>query len=150
MPAAQGSGRTADPESGLVTAPLGRRFLSLVYELLLLAALIWCASLLFWAIERQITDGHARTFFQAYIALLAGAYYVWQWTHGGQTLPMRTWRLKLVTVDGQPVPALRALVRYVAALASAAALGLGFIWALVDPDRQFLHDRLAKTRIVRV
>ena len=150
MPAARESRRIAEPEFDLTAAPFGRRLLSLVYEVLLLAALLWCASLLFWVIERQITDSHARAVFQFYIAAVAGVYYVWQWTHGGQTLPMKTWRLKLVAADGGTVSTGRALVRYVAAIVSVALLGLGFIWPLVDRDRQFLHDRLAKTRIVRV
>jgi len=36
----------------------------------------------------------------------------------------------------------------VLALISLGVCGLGFAWALVDKDRQFLHDRLAGTRLV--
>ena len=148
MPLAQrggGSDRVAAPPA---YAPLGRRFLSLIYEALLLAALLWCAALLYAAIEREIASTHSRTLFQLYVASVAGTYFVWQWTHGGQTLPMKTWRLRLVSRTGGALATRQAVVRYLAAGAGALALGVGFIWAVFDRDRQFLHDRLAGTRIV--
>ena len=85
---------------------------------------------------------------QFWVLAVAGGYFAWFWTHGGQTLPMKTWKLKLVRFDGAPVSLGRALHRYVIAVLGFFALGLGFLWALVDRDRQFLHDRLAGTALV--
>jgi uncharacterized RDD family membrane protein YckC len=99
----------------------------------------------------------------------AGAYFAWSWSGGRRTLPMKTWSLALERRDGRRVDARTALVRYLAAwigpaaaLASFAALhpmGLGahaawlvalnYLWAFADPERHFLHDRIAGTRIVR-
>ncbi|HEV7803535.1 MAG TPA: RDD family protein [Burkholderiales bacterium] len=137
------------PELPLVLAPLPRRVVSLIYEALLLAALLWCAALLFGIIESRLTPSHARTVFQAYVVLILGAYFVCQWTRGGQTLPMKTWRMRLVKRNGKPVDARVAWVRYLAGLVGLLLFGVGFLWALFDPERQFLHDRLAGTRIVR-
>ena len=148
MPLAHDGGRALPAGAPLVLAPLGRRLLSLIYEILLVAALLWVASLLFAVVEGQIAASHARTVFQLYLAFVVGAYFVWQWTHGGQTLPMKTWRLRLVDADGAPIGAARASARYILAAAGALAVGLGFIWAVADRDRQFLHDRVAGTRIV--
>jgi uncharacterized RDD family membrane protein YckC len=147
-PASRG-GSTAQAGAPPLLAPLGRRLLSLIYEALLLAALLWCAALLFGAIEIEAATRHARALFQAYLVLVTGAYFTWQWTHGGQTLPMKTWRLRLVSVSGDTVGPRLAWLRYAIALAGSLAGGIGFVWALVDPDRQFLHDRLAGTRVVR-
>ena len=133
----------------MILAPIGRRLLSLIYEIVLLAALLWCSALLYWAIEHELATTHARRLFQIYLAGVAGAYFVWQWTHGGQTVPMKTWRLRLVGRDGERVPTRQAVMRYFAAMAGSLALGCGFLWAFVDRDRQFLHDRIAGTRIVR-
>lgn len=133
----------------MTLAPLGRRLLSLIYELLLLAALLWCAGLVFSLLEHALTRSHPRTLLQIYLALVTGGYFVWQWTHGGQTLPMKTWRLKLVDAEGNAVGARRAWVRYGAALAGTLAFGAGFVWGFFDRDRQFLHDRIAGTRIIR-
>jgi len=105
----------------------------------------------------------------AAIALVCGWYCVWLWSGGRRTLAMKTWRLALATRDGAVCGIGRALARYAAwwigpALAVALAgmllrrfddavwalplLGLNYAWALVDPDRQFLHDRIAGTRLV--
>jgi uncharacterized RDD family membrane protein YckC len=147
--AAPEGGAAARAQRPPLLAPLPRRFLSLVYETLLLAALLWCAALLFGAIEIEAASSHGRALFQAYLLLVTGTYFTWQWTHGGQTLPMKTWRLRLVSVSGGAIGARLAWLRYAIALAGTLAGGIGFLWALADRDRQFLHDRLAGTRVVR-
>jgi len=119
-----------------------------VYELLLLTALTFIAIMPFLAILGDSTQGWRRHALQAWIAFVCGAYFVSFWTRGGQTLPMKTWRLRVVRWDGAPVGVPRAIHRYVIALLGFAAAGLGFAWALVDRDGQFLHDRLAGTAIV--
>ena len=100
-------------------------------------------------VELELRFTHARGAFQVYLILVAGAYFVSQWVRGGQTLPMKTWGLKLVGRDGAAVTWRQAWVRYMIALAGLAAVGLGFAWALFDRDGLFLHDRIAGTRIVR-
>jgi uncharacterized RDD family membrane protein YckC len=132
-----------------VAAPLIARLASLLYEALLLAAVLWLAALPLALLETGLGLPHVRWLYQAYLVLVAGVYFVWQWLRGGQTLPMKTWRLKLERRDGGTLEARQAALRYLFALASLAAFGLGFAWALVDRDRLFLHDRLAGTRIVR-
>ena len=133
----------------IILASLGRRAVALIYEALLLAALLWCASLLFEVLQTQLSATHMRALFQVYLLGLAGLYFVWQWRHGGQTLPMKTWGIMLITRDGNALDAPQAWLRYLLAALGTALLGLGFLWALIDRDRQFLHDRLAGTRIVR-
>jgi uncharacterized RDD family membrane protein YckC len=127
---------------------IGRRLASALYDSLLLAALVLVATFPFLAFFGDSTSGWRRHVLQAWVLGVAGAYFAWFWTHGGQTLPMKTWRLRLVRHDGAPVSLARALHRYVLATLGLFALGLGFLWALVDRDRQFLHDRLAGTAIV--
>ena len=129
---------------------LARRLASAVYDLLLLVALVLVATFPFLAVFGDSTAGWRRHVLQGWVLAVAGAYFVWFWTHGGQTLPMKTWRLKVVRVDGAPVTPWRALHRYALAVLGLFAAGLGFLWALVDRDRQFLHDRLAGTALVEV
>lgn len=129
-------------------ASLKRRFLSLVYESLVLAALLLAGALPVVILTRHWDHAIARPVLQFWLLLVCGLYYVWQWVRNGQTLPMKTWRLRLVTRNGSPLTTTRAALRYTVALASTLALGLGFLWALMDRDRLFLHDRLAGTRII--
>jgi uncharacterized RDD family membrane protein YckC len=83
-----------------------------------------------------------------HLFVLMALYFIWCWSHGGQTLPMQTWKIKLIGVKLSKPP-LRALaLRYCLAWPSLLFFGVGIVWALFDRDRQFLHDRLAATRIV--
>ncbi len=136
-------------DSGKPRAPLSRRALSLVYETLLLIALALAGSLPLVMLTHDMNDGLARLLLQVYLVALTGAYFTWQWLRGGRTLAMKTWRLRVVTRDGAPLTWRHALKRYLLALAGTLALGAGFLWALLDREGLFLHDRLAGTKIVR-
>ena len=127
-----------------------RRMASGVYELLLLFALVIVVTFPFLAVVGEATDGWRRHALQAWYVAACAAYFGWFWTRGGQTLPMKVWRMKLVRQDGARVEWPRAIHRYVLALLGLAAGGLGFFWALWDPYGQFLHDRLAGTALVDV
>ena len=134
------------------TAPrapaLARRLASALYDLLLVLALAFVATFPVLAFLGDATHGWRRHLLQAWILAVVGAYFVAFWTRGGQTLPMKTWRIRLVRHDGGAVGTGRAIHRYLLAILGLAALGVGFAWALFDRDRQFLHDRLAGTALV--
>ena len=129
-------------------ATLKRRLVSLVYEVLILAAVLLAATLPLVMLTQSWPHMLARAALQVWLLLLCCAFYTWQWSGTGQTLPMKTWKLRVVCSDGSPLSRIRAIARYAAALVSIAILGLGFLWALLDRDKQFLHDRLAGTRLV--
>jgi uncharacterized RDD family membrane protein YckC len=128
--------------------PILRRLGSALYDSLLLIALVFIATWPFIAFFGDSTHGWRRHLLQGWIVVVAGAYLVWFWTRSGQTLPMKTWGIRVVRADGAALGTARAIHRYVLALLGLAALGLGFAWALFDPERQFLHDRLAGTALV--
>lgn len=83
-----------------------------------------------------------------HVLVLLLLYFVWFWLNGGQTLPMKTWKLRLVGDSGGSLRPLQAVLRYLAAWPSILICGIGIFWAIFDKDRQFLHDRIAGTRIV--
>ncbi len=130
-------------------AGLWPRFAAIVYEGVLLVGVTFIGSWVYLKLFGDASHGIARHVFQAYVALLCGVYFVYCWRRSGQTLAMKTWGLRLVRADGGPLSLGRAVARYVLALAGLLAAGLGFVWVVVDRDRQFLHDRLLGTRIVR-
>jgi uncharacterized RDD family membrane protein YckC len=139
---------TASSNANTGGASLKRRLLSLIYESLILAALLLAGALPVVMLTRTWDHALARAFLQIWLLFLCGLYYVWQWVHVGQTLPMKTWRLRLVARDGSTVTVARATLRYALALAGTLMFGSGFLWALLDRKRHFLHDRLAGTRII--
>ena len=163
----------------LPLAGRARRFAALIYEALLLTAIIFIAG--FVALP-LVTPGHAGTVDAlaipglpqrvALFCMLFGVlawYSIASWAGGRRSLPMKTWRLHLVMADGRPVTRKAALLRFLAAwigpvlaVAAYAVLrtwGLGaqaiwlmafnFLWTFVDRERQFLHDRIADTRLVQ-
>ena len=84
----------------------------------------------------------------AHLFLVLFMYFGWFWLHGGQTLAMKTWRVRLVAADGSGLQPWQAILRYLLAWPSLGLFGAGLLWSLVDADRQFLHDRLAGTRLI--
>jgi uncharacterized RDD family membrane protein YckC len=114
----------------------------MVYEAILLFAVAFFAAWLFYFASgaRDATTGWLRYALQLFIAVIFAAYFLWCWLRGGQTLAMKAWGIKLVEVTPR-----KALVRFVLALLLFPA---SVAWALFDRDRQFLHDRLAGTRLV--
>ena len=161
-----------------VDAPLARRGAALAYEALLYTALVLVVGFLTipllppapaGAPRLRVPDLPARVLSFALVFGAGAAYYVANWTGGRRTLPMKTWHLKLVRGEGAQLDVRTALVRYLAAWIGPALalalfvalrpyrlgahalwlLALNFLWALIDPDRRFLHDRIAGTRVVR-
>lgn len=124
-----------------------RRLASMLYESILLLAVVFLAGFLFVSLTRGDNSAVVRLAFQVYLFLVVAAYFIWFWTHGGQTLAMKTWHLRLVSADGRAVSRRQALLRFVLAV-PCVVLGIGIVWAIFDRERQFLQDRLAGTRII--
>ena len=159
-------------------ASLVRRLAALAYENLLAAALVLVTGFLTLPLVSpgvntaqalEVPTVAARALSGSVVFGVFGLYCVWMWTGGRRTLPMKTWHLWLVRHNGETVDAGAAVIRYLAlwigpasSLVAYEALrpsglgilalgvaGFNYAWALVDPDRQFLHDRIAGTHIIR-
>jgi uncharacterized RDD family membrane protein YckC len=138
------------PESIKISAPgFWRRVVSMIYESLLLLAVLFIAGVIFHLVFRDTTSLFFRPAFQLYLLLVAGSYFTWFWTRGGQTLPMQTWKFRVISADGDRLNFKQALARYLFAVIGIFLFGCGILWALFDREGQFLHDRLAGTRIVK-
>ncbi|MGE5385948.1 MAG: RDD family protein [Betaproteobacteria bacterium] len=127
-----------------------RRLASMLYEVLLLLGVLSVTFILphiLLGIYAGIDAGPVATQIHFFLVLLI--YFCWFWLHGGQTLAMKTWKLRLVGADGNAIRPAQALLRYLAAWPSVILLGVGLFWAIFDRERRFLHDRIAGTRIIR-
>lgn len=127
---------------------LGRRLGCLLYEGLVVFAVLLIGFWLPQALLSGVGLAFSPRLLWLHVLLLLLFYFVWFWLHGGQTLPMKTWKMRVVNLDGRPLRPLQAVLRYLAAWPSILLFGIGILWALVDRDRQFLHDRIAGSRIV--
>lgn len=119
-----------------------------IYEAMTVIALCFaCVGLFLW-LAGDAAHGVKHVLLQFLLWSLVGAYFVRCWLKGGQTLAMQAWNLKVVNQKNKTLTLNEALARYVLATMSLLLCGLGFLWAIVDNDKLFLHDRLLKCRIV--
>jgi uncharacterized RDD family membrane protein YckC len=125
-----------------------RRLASLLYESLLLLG-VWAATFMLPHLALGLAFGVALPgpALLLHVFAVFGIYFFWYWNHGGQTLAMQTWKLQLCMADGSKPPLSSLLLRYALSWPSLLLFGAGLLWAFFDRDRQFLHDRLAGTRI---
>jgi len=162
---------SAQTVDALETPGLARRLAAFTYEGVLLFGVLMIAGYLYSSLTQQHHALQGQAGLRAFLFVVLAIYFVWFWSHGGQTVAMRAWHVRLLTHDGQPVSQARAALRYVAswvwfvpALATAWLAGLqsaGQIFTLMavgviayallarlHPQRQFWHDALCGTRLV--
>jgi uncharacterized RDD family membrane protein YckC len=136
------------PVDRLASAGLLRRLAGVVYDSLLLVAL-WMVATGLWLLAaggRPPADGDP--LFQLYLLVIAFLFFGGFWIRGGRTLGMQAWRMRVVSADGRALTWRQAAIRFFAAILSWLPLGAGYLWCLVDRDRNTLHDRLSGTRTV--
>lgn len=171
------SDAVASPASPAVAPSLSRRMASFVYEGLILFGILLipgAVGAIIVAVTGKQHSAASDVALQVVSFAIYAAYFTWFWTQRGQTLPMQTWHIKVVSADGQPLSWGRAFVRYLAswlwvapaaliaalnhwsfredprAMVACASVGvLGYaLLALALPQRQFLHDLICGTQLV--
>lgn len=130
---------------------IARRLASMLYEAILLFAVAFLATWLFQFAAGTIRiEGWRMHLLQLFLLAVFAAYFLWCWLRGGQTLAMKTWRIRLVARrDHGRLGPQAALLRFGCALVLVPSL-IGIAWAWFDRDRQFLHDRLAGSLLIPV
>lgn len=148
-----------------------RRMACFVYEGVLLFGVLMISGYLFSSLTQQRHALVGRHGLQAFLFVVLAIYFVWFWSHGGQTVAMKAWHIRLVDRHGAPVTQARAFVRYLLswlwflpALVTLYTAGLhgggatvgvllagviGYaLLALLNRERQFWHDAVCSTRLV--
>lgn len=153
-----------------VTPTIKRRLAALIYESMLLFAIVFAAGFLFSTVMQQRHALQYRHALQAWLFFVLAAYFIWMWCKSGQTLAMKTWHIRLEQRTGGGITLWQALLRYLLAWmwvlpalaldavlnlqgwSSVAVFSAGIVLyamtAWLDPQRQFPHDRIAGTRLV--
>ncbi len=130
-------------------AGLFRRMAAIVYDSLLLVAVLVVAALPFVIITGGGRQGLlVHRLFQIYLLGVSFVFLAWFWIHGGQTLGMRAWRLQVRRTDGGTLGWRDAALRFFSAMLSWLCFGLGFLWILIDKDSLAWHDRCSGTRLI--
>ncbi|MGF1527184.1 MAG: RDD family protein [Candidatus Competibacterales bacterium] len=154
--------RSTEPASpvsrGLPPAGVGRRLGALLYDGLLLLA-VWIAAsglaLAALGLVGQLSSPTgdagpplAGPLYQSYLVCITFGFYGFFWTHGGQTLGMRSWKIRVCGPGDSPVTWRRALQRFLAGLLAVMCLGLGLWWVWWDPRGRSWSDLWSNTTTV--
>lgn len=139
------------PDRNEAESPAGlvRRVAALMYDGVVVLAVVFAAALPFVVLVGEARTPVTRLLFQLYLLGVVYAFFAWFWRHGGQTVGMRAWRIRVVAADGLPLTWRQTALRFAAALISLLCLGLGWWWILIDEQKRSWHDRLSRTRVVR-
>jgi uncharacterized RDD family membrane protein YckC len=125
-----------------------RRIGAMLYDTLLVAAVIFIATIPFIAIRGGEPVEPGNIAYQLSLAIVIYGFFVGFWARKGRTLGMQSWGLQLENAAGE-IPGLAACsIRFAASILSWALLGLGFLWQLVDKEKLAMHDRISGTRLV--
>ncbi len=116
-----------------------------LYDALLLFAILFFATALVLPFNHGEAFTNSRFLFPIYLVCISFAYYGWFWTHGGQTIGLKTWKFQVLTMDRKPITWKLALFRFCLGGMSWMVFGVGFLWIFFDKDNLALHDRLSGT-----
>jgi uncharacterized RDD family membrane protein YckC len=130
------------------SAPLARRLGAMVYDGLLVIALMFLATMPFVAVRGGEPVEAGAVLYRIALVAVAWLFFTGFWTRSGRTLGMQSWRLQIETADGSRPGLSAATIRFFAALVSWLPFGLGFWWQLWDRDGLTWHDRMSGTRLV--
>lgn len=139
-----------DKANAPLLASFAIRLAAMVYEFLLVVAVMFVASFLVLPLAGDLHTPWQRHLYQIWLIAVMFGYFAAFWLRSGQTLAMKTWRIRLVGQDGGRITLQQAALRFTLVLVGIVAGGVGLWWALVDRERQFLHDRISGTRLIRV
>lgn len=126
------------------------RFAAMAYDWLLLAALYFCVTLVVVTARGGAALEPGTWWYTALLIVVTFAFYGWFWTHGGQTLGLRAWRLRVERFDGGPLSWRDATIRFAASATLLLPPGIGLLWMLIDGRSACWHDRLSGTRVASV
>ncbi|WP_349432404.1 RDD family protein [Methylomarinum sp. Ch1-1] len=126
-----------------------RRMAAVIYDSLLLLAVLFLATTVALPFNAGEAFSADQVIYPLYLVAVSFVFYGWFWTHGGQTLGLRSWKMRLVDRhDNRAVGWRQALLRYLAAVLSWLCLGMGFVWILIDKKNLAWHDYLSGTRLI--
>lgn len=134
-------------DGGFISPSRKRRLAAMFYESLLLFGVVFIAGYLFDTLTQSRHALYLRHERQLWLFFVLGVYFVYFWTHGGQTLAMKTWHLKVIQSNGQPISLATAVIRYPLALVFTFT-GVAFFYSFFDKNGQYPHDRLLNTLLV--
>ncbi|GFO72972.1 hypothetical protein BJAS_P3514 [Bathymodiolus japonicus methanotrophic gill symbiont] len=142
-------------EPGLTASParpgLFRYIAAIFYDLILVIAVLLLTTALFHYLnDGSVSIQSSLLAFRLYLLSVSFLFYGWFWTHGGQTLGLRAWKLRLVNHEQKNITWKQALIRYITACISWLCFGLGILWRVWQKDGKTWQDLSSKSDIIHI
>jgi uncharacterized RDD family membrane protein YckC len=141
------------PYSSMIPARLTRVLGAIIYDLIIVLAIIFIAAQWFPLIPESSQHNPVITLFkQVYILGISFLYFAYSWRRGGQTIGMKPWRIRLCNQVGtqNKISWRQCAIRYLVAIISWLAAALGFIWIIFSKQHRSWHDLASGTVLVVV
>ena len=130
---------------------LFRRLFAIFYDMFLLLAIYFIVSYAAIFLNHGKAIEPTDTFYPLFVLVISALsylYFAWFWIHGGQSLGMKTWRIQLQAENNAVIDWRIAAIRFICAIISWAAGGIGLLWALFDRKNRCWHDLASKTLLI--
>tara|TARA_B100001287_G_scaffold89300_1_gene74830 strand:- start:6 stop:407 length:402 start_codon:yes stop_codon:yes gene_type:complete len=128
---------------------LFRRLASIFYDGVLVVAIVIITSLPFYSFNVEESFLLKLTM-QLYFYLIIQYFFVWFWVNSTATLGMKSWKIKIVDINGNNISYKKAIVRFNASILSISIFGLGFLISLFRKDKKCLHDIISRTQLIKI
>lgn len=150
-----------------------KRLLAATYDSFLLLGTTFIATALTLPFNKGEVEANQKIFMSLYLLSVIYIFYGWFWTHGGQTLGMRSWKQQLVSIDKTAITWQQSFIRFITGLPAWLLffIGLilwikpsiaetltfippsvitltGFAWVLIDNKNGNWRDKLSKSHVI--
>ena len=132
-------------------AGLFRRLFALLYDSFLVIAILFIVTGIANALNHGIAIEPGNRYYFLYLLVIVSLsylYFAWFWIHGGQTLGMKTWQIKMLITDERTITWKTTAIRSISAIISMGFFGLGFLWSFIDKKKRCWHDIVSKTVVL--
>lgn len=152
------------PESrdDLIPAGVLRRLAAMLYDFILCLALVMVTTMIYMLLAHTILGAETYKaindsgqsmrdpFLQSTLFISLFLFFGYFWTRNGQTLGMQVWHIRVQNKDNTAITWRQALMRFMMAIVSWLALGLGHLWPFFDDKKRSWHCMFSNTEIVRI
>lgn len=126
-----------------------RRIAAIFYDSILLTGILFVATAILLTLNHGEAFSPGNLYYSSALVVITATFFIWFWTHGGQTLGMRAWKIRLENDDGTACEPRTALTHWIVGVILGSLLGLGWWFALIDRRGRALQDLICGTRVIR-
>ena len=127
-------------------AGVGTRFIALLID----AIILWVVQVIISMVLSQLLRDNVGLTLLINLAISVGYFVVYQESQG-QTLGKKVMKIKVVDAQGKKPTMMTFFLReIIGKFVSGIILGIGYLMAFWDGNKQALHDKIASTYVVKV